>query len=96
MQNPVTPTSNDERNWAMFCHLGALAGVIIPLGKESLNFQITIIIGFAISFILMFVLIGFLFIFILGILDIVFIIVAAIKVSEGVNYRYPVALRLTQ
>lgn len=117
MQNPVTTTSSDERNWAMFCHLGALTGVIIPLGnllvplvlwlmkkqemplvdeqgKESLNFQITIMIGFAISIVLMFVLVGFLLIFILGILDIIFIIIAAIKVSEGVNYKYPMALRL--
>lgn len=117
MQNPITTTSNDERNWAMFCHLGALAGVIIPLGnllvplvlwlmkkqemplvaeqgKESLNFQITIVIGFAISIVLTFVLIGFLLIFILGILDIVFVIVAAVKVSEGMNYKYPFALRL--
>lgn len=25
-------TQNDERNWAMFCHLAAFSGVIIPFG----------------------------------------------------------------
>ncbi|RUT79477.1 DUF4870 domain-containing protein [Ancylomarina longa] len=31
MNQFATPT--DERNWAMFCHLSAFAGVIIPLGN---------------------------------------------------------------
>lgn len=25
--------SNDERNWAMFCHLGGFCGFIIPMGN---------------------------------------------------------------
>ena len=28
-----TPVSKDEQNWAMFCHLAALAGFIIPFGN---------------------------------------------------------------
>jgi uncharacterized Tic20 family protein len=31
MNQFATPT--DERNWAMFCHLSALAGFIIPFGN---------------------------------------------------------------
>lgn len=31
-QDVITP-SKDERNWAMFCHLSALVGFIIPLGS---------------------------------------------------------------
>ncbi len=27
------PTNRDENMWAMFCHLAALAGVIIPFGN---------------------------------------------------------------
>jgi uncharacterized Tic20 family protein len=26
-------TPNDEKNWAMFCHLSALSGIIIPFGN---------------------------------------------------------------
>lgn len=28
-----TPVSKDEQNWAMFCHLAALAGFLIPFGN---------------------------------------------------------------
>ena len=30
---PVTSPSKDEKTWAMFCHLSALAGFIIPFGN---------------------------------------------------------------
>ncbi len=31
---PATrPVSKDEQNWAMFCHLAALAGFIVPFGN---------------------------------------------------------------
>ncbi|MEK6243412.1 MAG: DUF4870 domain-containing protein [Pseudomonadota bacterium] len=29
----VTQVSKDEQNWAMFCHLAALAGFLIPFGN---------------------------------------------------------------
>jgi len=29
----VTPENHDERMWAMFCHLSALIGFIIPFGN---------------------------------------------------------------
>ena len=29
----ATPENRDERMWAMFCHLGALIGFIIPFGN---------------------------------------------------------------
>ena len=62
-------------------------------GKESLNFQITILIGFIISFILAFVFIGFLLMIALAIFDLIMVIVAAMKANEGVRYRYPYNLR---
>lgn len=62
--------------------------------KESLNFQITMAIGFIISFVLMFVIIGVLLAAVLGIIELVLIIVATIKASEGKLYRYPFNLRL--
>ena len=70
-------------------------------GKESLNFQISMFIYTAalsvVCFILMFVLIGFLLIPLFAILyvaDIVLVIIASLKASEGKLYRYPVTIRL--
>jgi hypothetical protein len=62
-------------------------------GKESLNFQITILIGFIIAIILAFVFIGFLLMPALAIFDLVMVIVAAMKANEGVRYRYPYSIR---
>ncbi len=63
-------------------------------GKESVNFQITIMIGYIIGFVLVFVVIGFFLLLALMVCNIVFIIIAAIKANSGVAYRYPWALRL--
>jgi uncharacterized protein len=63
-------------------------------GKESLNFQITIMILFIVSVILMLAFIGFLLVPLVGLLSLIFIIVATIKANGGERYRYPFALRL--
>ncbi|MBK7763034.1 MAG: DUF4870 domain-containing protein [Bacteroidetes bacterium] len=62
--------------------------------KESLNFQITMAIGFIISFVLMFLIIGVFMMAILGIIELILIIIATIKASEGKLYRYPFNLRI--
>jgi uncharacterized Tic20 family protein len=62
--------------------------------KESLNFQITMVLAFIISWILVVVLIGFLLLGILSLLNIVLVIVATVKASENKIYRYPFNLRL--
>src|SRR5262245_55596503 len=58
-------------------------------GKESLNFQISMLIYFIIAGILCLLLIGFLLLAILHILNVVFVIIASVKASEGQFYRYP-------
>ncbi|MFN2509548.1 MAG: DUF4870 domain-containing protein [Chthoniobacterales bacterium] len=70
-------------------------------GKESLNFQLSMFIYTSvlgvICFILIFVLIGFLLIplfALLYVLDIVLVIIASLKASEGQFYRYPFTIRL--
>ena len=63
-------------------------------GKEALNFQITVMIGFVGSWILMFVLIGMLLMPLLLIANLVFCILAAVAVSKGEHYKYPLAIRL--
>jgi uncharacterized protein len=62
-------------------------------GKESLNFQITMLIAVIISAILTVVVIGFLLLAVLGIFWLVVVIMAAIKANDGVAYRYPYAIR---
>ena len=63
-------------------------------GKESLNFQISMLIYNVIAGVLCLVLIGFVILGILHILNLVLVIVASIQASEGKFYRYPLAIRL--
>lgn len=63
-------------------------------GREALNFQITVFLAGLICAALMFLLIGFPMLFALILFDLVFVILAAVKASEGVAYRYPICLRL--
>ena len=62
--------------------------------KEALNFQITVLICYIVSWILIFVFIGLILIFLVMIADLVLIILATIKASEGKLYRYPINFRL--
>jgi uncharacterized Tic20 family protein len=64
--------------------------------KESLNFQITIFIGYVIAMFLKIVLIGFILPWLLSVINLVLIIVAAIKASENKLYRYPFNLRIVK
>jgi uncharacterized protein len=63
-------------------------------GKESLNFQISMLIYNVIAGVLCLVLIGFVILAILHILNLVLVIVASIQASEGKFYRYPITIRL--
>lgn len=62
--------------------------------KESLNFQLTVFIGYFVSFILMIILIGVLLACVLSLVNLVLIIVATIRASEGRLYKYPFSLKL--
>lgn len=107
----------EERQWAMFAHLGTFSSIFVPLGnfiapivvwqlkkhesdfvveqaKESLNFQITLILYFIISIPLCFIIIGFLFIFALVIFGLIMVIVGGIKANDGIDFQYPMTLRL--
>ncbi len=61
--------------------------------KESLNFQISMTIYFAVSAILALLLIGLLFLAVLPVLNLIAVIVAAIRASEGKYFRYPACIR---
>lgn len=105
----ATPTSDEKTMALLSHVLCFVGGFIAPLviylvkkdespfvrehAKESLNFQITLIIMYIVSFILMFILIGILLMAVLGIGALVFIIIAAIKANEGKLYKYPFNIR---
>ena len=62
-------------------------------GKESLNFQITMFIMLAISFLLTLVFVGFVLLIVVALVMTIFPIIAAIKVTDSVHYRYPFTIR---
>ena len=100
---------NQARNLATLCHLGGLLGFLPALiiwllkkddspliddqGKEAINFQITMLICFIVSWLLIFVLIGVILLPIVVIFYLIMIIVASVKCSKGESYRYPICIR---
>jgi uncharacterized Tic20 family protein len=95
---------------AMLLYFTAIGGFLVPLviwltkretmpfvddqGKETLNFQITIMLALIGACVLMIVLVGFLLAFVLVLFHFVFTIIAAVQSSEGVLYRYPFCWRV--
>jgi uncharacterized Tic20 family protein len=61
--------------------------------KESLNFQITLLIAYVIGWILAIVLVGFFILAAAWILSIVFGILAAVAANRHQPYRYPMNIR---
>jgi uncharacterized Tic20 family protein len=59
--------------------------------KESLNFQITVMI---VAFILFITIIGIFLLWLLGIISTILVIIGTIRASENKLYRYPFAIRL--
>lgn len=62
-------------------------------GKESLNFQISIIIYSIVAAILCLIFIGFVLLIAIGIVWLIFVIIASVKANEGKMYRYPLTIR---
>lgn len=120
MSEPIPATPNDERLWAMLCHLSSFltlfagANVIAPLviwmwkrdqsalvahqGKEVLNFQITMMILYAIAFFCLVTVVLFpvflLLIIVLPTWHMVLTIIGALKAYDGQQFRYPLTVRL--
>ncbi|ASR56794.1 DUF4870 domain-containing protein [Cellulomonas sp. PSBB021] len=64
--------------------------------KESLNFQITVLIAVVVGSILTIVLVGFVILAVVGIGALVLEIMAAVAASRFEWYRYPLTLRLVK
>lgn len=62
-------------------------------GKEAVNFQLTVLIAFIVSAIMMLVVIGFLLMIAVAIYALVMVIIASMKANEGIAYRYPYTIR---
>lgn len=105
---PLTPEQDVQ--WGSFAHLGGILGILPSLiiwlvfkdrgsftnteAKEALNFQITLLFGWVISWILIFAFIGLLLIWAVWIAGVVFSIIAFLQAKDGKHYRYPFAIRL--
>lgn len=109
---PTAPTADDRTMAMLAHLLGLFLSVIGPLiiwltrkdqstfvddqGKEALNFQITMLIGFVAAGILSAVLIGLVLFPILWAADLILVIMASVAANQGTAYRYPVNLRLVK
>jgi uncharacterized Tic20 family protein len=63
-------------------------------GKEAVNFQISMAIYAFVSFLLIFVFcIGAFLLVVVEIVDLVFLLIAAVKANNGEHYRYPLTIR---
>ena len=65
-------------------------------GKEALNFQISMTIYGLISAALIVICIGPFLLAAVGIVDLVFLLIAAVKANNGQSYRYPLTIRFVK
>ncbi len=61
-------------------------------GRESLNFQLNVMVWALISGVLVFVLIGVLLIFVVMVVMLVFTIIGGVRASNGESYKYPLPI----
>lgn len=103
----VPPTSDEKTMALLSHVLTIVASFLAPLiiyivkkdestfvsshAKESLNFQITVIL---VIILLCITIIGILLVWLVAIASLVFVIIATIRASEGKLYKYPLTLRL--
>lgn len=62
-------------------------------GKEVINFQISMTIWFILSAFLAFLLIGIPLLIVLAILQVIFVIIGALKADNGQLYKYPLTIQ---
>lgn len=114
--HPATLSQKEERQWAMFSHLGTFVVFMIPFGniiapliiwqikkdesafvvqhsKESLNFQISLMVYGLASCLLILILIGVFLLIGLFIFNVIAVITAGVKANEGDFYKYPLTIR---
>ncbi len=109
LQTTSSP-NQDSKNIALLTWIGTIFFGFIPSlivylvrkddpfvqdhAKEALNWSITEVVIYAVSFVLTFILIGLLGFLVLAILHLVFCIMGAVAAANGNGFRAPFALRL--
>jgi len=66
---------------------------IDEMGREAVNFELSMLVYYMISLVLCLILIGLLLIFAVAIFHLAYIIIAAIHTSRGAHFRYPLTIR---
>lgn len=61
--------------------------------RTALNFQITLLIAYAVGVVTTLVIVGFFIIAAVGILNLVFSILAAVAANRGEDYQYPLTIK---
>jgi uncharacterized Tic20 family protein len=108
----IPPTSDEKTMAILSHILCIVAGFIAPLiiylvkkdespyvrahARESLNFQLTMVLAYFVSALLIFVLIGILLIWVLIIANLVLVVIATIRASEGKLYKYPFSIKFVK
>ena len=64
--------------------------------REALNFQLTLMVAYFMCFLLSFILIGLFLIWFVMLANLILSITAAVKASNGVDYRYPLTIRFVK
>jgi uncharacterized Tic20 family protein len=105
---PNIPSTPEDRQMALFAHLGGIMGFMIPLiiwilkkdesefvddqGKEALNFHLTLMIGQLIGGVSICFTFGLLNL-VCWVLGVVFGIIGGMAANKGEVYRYPMTIR---
>lgn len=108
--SPAAAAPGDDRTMAMLSHLLAiffywLAPLIIWLvkkdspfvadqAKESLNFQITVLLAMIVAALTCLIGVGFILVPAISVANLILCIMATIAANKGERYRYPFAIRL--
>lgn len=106
---PLTPSSEDRMLAMLCHLGGLFTGFIVPLiiwivkkdtspfvddqGKESLNFQLSLLIYYLVSAIAILAFIGFFMLLGLLVFETIVIIMASVAANQGQPYRYPLTIR---
>ncbi|MBC8003843.1 MAG: DUF4870 domain-containing protein [Verrucomicrobia bacterium] len=62
-------------------------------GKESLNFQISVLIYMAVSLVLLLLVVGVMLLMIIPLIALILTVVASVRANDGEYYRYPLCIR---
>jgi len=62
-------------------------------GKEAVNFQLSVLIYGIVAGLLCFACIGFVLVPAVIVLDVIFLLIAAVKANDGYHYHYPLTIR---